>query len=159
MENGRILRGRATAGQLGHIPVDPDGPPCLCGRRGCVETLSSGTALGRLIRAAGPAAGHDGGRPDRRAPGPATHGAQGVLAAWAGPLRRATDALVATLDCERIILGGGLGREAAEAVALLPPEPSWYHADIVAAELGDDAGRRRRRARGARRASRAAGGW
>src|SRR5262249_44868204 len=42
---GELLRGRMAAGQLGHLAVDPDGERCLCGRRGCVETLSSGTAL------------------------------------------------------------------------------------------------------------------
>jgi glucokinase len=139
MEDGRIVRGRATAGQLGHIPVDPDGPPCLCGHRGCVEPMSSGTALGGLIRAAGVPEGTTAAALIGRARAGDTI-AQSILTAWAAPLRRATDALVATLDCERIILGGGLGREAAEAIALLPAETSWYHADIVAAELGDDAG-------------------
>ena len=139
MENGRILRGRATAGQLGHIPVDPDGPPCLCGHRGCIETLSSGAALGRLIR--------DAGLPDgTRAADLIASAAAGdaraerILTAWASPLRRAADALIAVLDVERIILGGGLGHEAVAALSLLPPEPSWYFADIVAARLGDDAG-------------------
>jgi glucokinase len=139
MENGRILRGRATAGQLGHIPVDPAGPACLCGRRGCVETLSSGTALGGLIRAAGladPTTAAD--LVARTRSGDYT--ARGVLVAWAGPLRRAADSLMATLDVERVILGGGLGREAAEAIALLPAEGRWYDAEIVGAELGDDAG-------------------
>ena len=126
MENGRILRGRATAGQLGHIPVDPAGPPCLCGRRGCVEPLSSGTALGGLIRAAGLPEGTTAADADRAGASRRRPRRSSVLAAWAGPLRRAADSLVATLDCERIILGGGLGREAAEAIALLPAEPSWY---------------------------------
>jgi glucokinase len=139
MEDGRILRGRATAGQLGHIPVDPEGPACLCGRRGCVETTSSGTALGRLMREAGlPAAATAEGLVRDAHSGDAA--ALGVLTAWAAPLRRATDALVATLDCERVILGGGLGREAAAALALLPQVPSWYRAEVVAAGLGDDAG-------------------
>ncbi|MEI9419256.1 ROK family protein, partial [Mesorhizobium sp. Cs1321R2N1] len=47
VQNRRIMRGRATAGQLGHITVDVNGEVCACGRRGCVETTSSGTALGR----------------------------------------------------------------------------------------------------------------
>ena len=51
--NGKIFRGRATAGQLGHLTVDVNGEPCLCGRRGCVETTSSGTALGRHLASAG----------------------------------------------------------------------------------------------------------
>lgn len=139
MEDGRIVRGRATAGQLGHIPVDPTGPPCLCGRRGCVEAMSSGTALGGLIRAAGLPEGTTAAALLDRA-GAGDDRARGVLTAWAFPLRRATDALVAALDCSRVILGGGLGREAAAALALLPVEESWYSTEIVAAELGDDAG-------------------
>lgn len=139
MENGRIVRGRATAGQLGHIPVDPHGPPCLCGRRGCVEPMSSGTALGRLVREAGlPEGTTADGLLARAEAGDAV--AAGVVAAWAGPLRRAVDALVSALDCERVILGGGLGREAAAAVSRLPEESRWYRADVVAATLGDDAG-------------------
>ena len=46
MERGRILRGQGAAGQLGHVCVDPNGRPCVCGRTGCVETVSSGTAFG-----------------------------------------------------------------------------------------------------------------
>lgn len=139
MEDGRIVRGRATAGQLGHIPVDPEGPPCLCGRRGCVEPMSSGTALGRLVREAGLPEGTT--AADLLAQveaGDAVAG--GVVAAWARPLRRAAEALVSALDCERVILGGGLGREAAAAVGRIPEESRWYRAEIVAAALGDDAG-------------------
>ena len=43
---GQVVHGAGTAGQLGHITVAQGGPPCNCGRCGCVETLSSGTALG-----------------------------------------------------------------------------------------------------------------
>ncbi|MFO1208362.1 MAG: ROK family protein [Amaricoccus sp.] len=139
MADGRILRGRGTAGQLGHIPVDPAGPPCLCGRRGCVEVLSSGTALAGLIRAAGLPDGTTAAALIARAQG-GDAVAAGIVAAWAAPLRRAADALVATLDCDRVVLGGGLGRDAAAAIALLPPEPGWYDREIVAAALGDDAG-------------------
>ena len=45
--DGAVVRG--LAGQhpeLGHIPVDPDGPPCYCGANGCFESLASGTAIG-----------------------------------------------------------------------------------------------------------------
>jgi glucokinase len=36
-----------AAGEVGHMTIDDDGPPCNCGNRGCWETLASGTALAR----------------------------------------------------------------------------------------------------------------
>ncbi|MGE8205362.1 ROK family protein [Heyndrickxia sp. NPDC080065] len=42
----QIYRGsRDLAGELGHITVVPDGPPCSCGNFGCLEALASGTAI------------------------------------------------------------------------------------------------------------------
>lgn len=47
--NGQILRGiDGTAGEIGHICVEPSGAPCGCGSRGCVEQYSSATAIARL---------------------------------------------------------------------------------------------------------------
>ena len=49
--DGCIRRGAAgLAGEAGHMIVDPDGPECPCGRRGCWEQLASGDALGRSAR-------------------------------------------------------------------------------------------------------------
>ncbi|RUT31364.1 ROK family protein [Arsenicitalea aurantiaca] len=136
---GALLRGNGTAGQLGHLTVALDGPQCVCGRRGCVETLSSGTALGRHIAEAGLPAGttadqlfaaSDAG--DARA--------TAVLSAWSRPLRAAIDSMVAGLSPDLVILGGGLGQAAARAQAALAAEAPWYTAPIAAAELGDDAG-------------------
>jgi predicted NBD/HSP70 family sugar kinase/biotin operon repressor len=43
--NGQVVRGTAhTAGEFGHIPLDPDGPYCLCGARGCWEAYTSNLA-------------------------------------------------------------------------------------------------------------------
>ncbi|HEX8430505.1 MAG TPA: ROK family protein [Longimicrobium sp.] len=43
--NGQLLRGTGnTAGEFGHIPLDPDGPECLCGRFGCWEAYTSNLA-------------------------------------------------------------------------------------------------------------------
>jgi predicted NBD/HSP70 family sugar kinase len=40
--DGRLLRGAdGTAGEIGHVPVDPEGAPCGCGGRGCLETYAS----------------------------------------------------------------------------------------------------------------------
>ncbi|MCS7276347.1 MAG: ROK family protein [Dehalococcoidia bacterium] len=59
--DGRPYRGKGgAAGELGHVVVLADGPPCGCGNRGCVEALASGTAIARRARellAAGKAPG------------------------------------------------------------------------------------------------------
>ncbi|MET0415598.1 MAG: ROK family transcriptional regulator [Actinoplanes sp.] len=55
--DGRLLRGaRGFAGEFGHLPLDPSGPLCGCGRRGCLESLAG---LGALIRSALPDADAD----------------------------------------------------------------------------------------------------
>jgi glucokinase len=48
---GRLVRGRdASAGELGHITIDWNGPKCPCGNVGCLELYASGTAIGRRAR-------------------------------------------------------------------------------------------------------------
>ncbi len=45
---GKLWAGvNGAAGELGHMTVDPEGPPCGCGQRGCVEAYSSATAVAR----------------------------------------------------------------------------------------------------------------
>lgn len=39
--------------EMGHLIIEADGPACYCGRRGCLESLASGTALHRIAREAG----------------------------------------------------------------------------------------------------------
>ncbi|MBZ9795215.1 ROK family protein [Mesorhizobium sp. ES1-4] len=139
VQNRRITRGRATAGQLGHITVDVDGEVCACGRRGCVETTSSGTALGRHIARAGLS-------PDvtvdqlfaRDADGDMK--ARGILEAWARPLRAAIDTTVAMFDPDLVLLGGGLGLAAHRALGHAPALAPWYQCPVQPARLGDDAG-------------------
>jgi len=49
--DGKIWRGvRGMAGEVGHINSDPEGVPCNCGSRGCIETLASQTALIRRVK-------------------------------------------------------------------------------------------------------------
>ena len=46
LAEGRILRGAGgVAGHLGHLTVDPDGAACICGNRGCLETIFSARAI------------------------------------------------------------------------------------------------------------------
>jgi len=139
MLDGRFARGRATAGQLGHLAVETNGLPCTCGRRGCVETTSSGTALNRLIAEAGlPAGTAAEALFEREADGDAA--ASRVLDAWARPLRAAIDSAVAAVDPEIVILGGGLGGTAHRALLRAPAVSPWYQCPVTAASLGDEAG-------------------
>jgi glucokinase len=47
----RLHRGeRAWAGEIGHMPLAPNGPACPCGRHGCLESLASGLSIAREAR-------------------------------------------------------------------------------------------------------------
>ncbi len=136
LDCGRVLRGRGSAGQLGHICIDANGRTCVCGRIGCVETVSSGTAFGMHLaeadlptstRAEDLLASSD---PKARA----------VIHAWASPLRAAIDTLIATCNPDCVVVGGGAGPAAIAALATLPERRSWFAAPVLVAELGDDAG-------------------
>ena len=51
--NGQLYRGvDGTAGELGHVVVDQNGPLHSCGQRGCLEVMASGTAIARMAREA-----------------------------------------------------------------------------------------------------------
>lgn len=139
VQGGRPLHGHATAGQLGHITVRPGGERCNCGRHGCVETTSSGTSLGRLIREAGlPPETTVESLFARSEAGDGV--ASAVLRAWAEPMRDAATSMAAAFDPDLVVFGGGLGGAMVRALEQLPPENSWYSYDIRSAALGDDAG-------------------
>jgi len=49
--NGKLYKGNSGfSGEFGHIPVDPDGQLCYCGKIGCLETVASGTTMIKLAR-------------------------------------------------------------------------------------------------------------
>ncbi|KOV57155.1 ROK family transcriptional regulator [Streptomyces sp. MMG1121] len=114
--DGALLRGtQGFAGELGHVPVRPDGPPCPCGGRGCLEQYAGEDAV---LRAAGlePREDRVGLLAER-----AEEGDERVRAA----LRDAGTALgialtgaVNLLDPESVVLGGAL---ADLSPWLLPP--------------------------------------
>lgn len=53
ISGGQLQRGAyGFAGEPGHMVVDPNGPPCPCGQRGCWEQFASGNGLARLARSA-----------------------------------------------------------------------------------------------------------
>ncbi len=159
---GRLYRGAdSLAGEIGHMVVDPGGPRCTCGRRGCLEAFSAGPAIARRARellASHHRSGEGriilelvGGDPSR-----ITAREVAMAAARGDPLaaeilREAGEALgfglaqaIALLNPERVALGGGVVkagepflahvRKAANAWAF-----SGARVEIALAELGDDA--------------------
>jgi predicted NBD/HSP70 family sugar kinase len=104
--DGRLLRGtRGFAGELGHIPVRPEGPQCACGGRGCLEQYAGEEAV---LRAAGLEPGED--RVELLAERAAA-GDQEVRRALRGAgtaLGIALTGAVNLLDPETVVLGGAL---------------------------------------------------
>lgn len=139
LENGAPWYGGGISGQFGHIVVSADGPRCNCGRVGCVETLSSGTALGQLIAKAGlPGTIRAEELHARALAGDDT--ATKLLNEWARPFLRAIETLVSIADPRLVIIGGGLGVDMARALERLPRQDKWFNLPIEAALLSDDAG-------------------
>jgi fructokinase len=108
--DGRLLVGaNAIAGEWGHSPLpwpgddERPGPPCYCGKRGCIETFLAGPALAR-----------DGGAADaaevaaRAQAGDAA--AAAALARYEDRLARSLATVINLLDPDIIVLGGGLGQ-------------------------------------------------
>lgn len=103
----QLYRGRlGGAGEFGHLPVDPDGPPCECGRRGCLEAFVADPAVVARARAAGvigPRQGIE--HLVRRADGEHA-GAQDVLGEAGERLGVAIAGLVNVLSPSLVILSG-----------------------------------------------------
>ena len=137
LDRGTVLRGNRSAGQLGHLTVVPNGRPCVCGRIGCVETESSGTAFATHLAEAGLPPGTTAQALVARAGDPL---ADQVITRWAAPLRAAIDTLIATLAPDAVVIGGGAGPAAIAALARFPARASWFAAPVLTATLGDDAG-------------------
>ncbi|MBI3897810.1 MAG: ROK family protein [Gammaproteobacteria bacterium] len=106
--NGQLLAGHQhIAGEWGHNPLEPNGPPCYCGRRGCVETLLSGPGLARDYLAHGGDAGLT--VPmivDRAASGDAL--AEATMQRFVAHFGRALAGVINILDPDAIVLGGGM---------------------------------------------------
>lgn len=95
-----------NAGHVGHIVVEPDGPPCTCGGRGCLEAIARGPAAVAWARERG-FAGLDG----RDLVAAARSGDAVPLAALARSGRAVGQVLAgvtALLDLDLVVIGGGL---------------------------------------------------
>jgi glucokinase len=116
--DGRLVRGaRGFAGELGHVPVRFDGPPCWCGGRGCLALYASGRGIAEAARARGRPAPEASGRlPGEDASAPEVFAAAAAGDPNAGAIVdeacRALGAAVAIvvngLNPEVVVLTGGV---------------------------------------------------
>lgn len=156
--DGTLYSGAAgTAAEIGHMPVDDDGPACGQGHRGCLEGRVSGTAIARRAREA-LAAGERSALSELQAADlDASHIAAAARAGDALSRRlyeeagrglgRALGGLINLLSPDVIVIGGGLihagellfdpVRQAVGEIAFAVPAA---HCRIVPAGLGTDAG-------------------
>lgn len=111
--DGRIVVGvNAIAGEWGHNPLpwpEPDespGPPCYCGRTGCIETFLSGPGLSRDYQRGSEAPGAAEEIVRRAAGGDAA--ASSALARYHSRMARALAGVINVLDPDVIVLGGGV---------------------------------------------------
>lgn len=144
--DGKLYRGRCDlAGEIGHCTLLPDGPLCPCGKRGCLEALASGTAIGRMGR-------ERFGEPDMTAEIVCACARTGdpialdILAEAARWMGIGLANLLHTLNLERIVLGtlavhaGDLLLEPIRQSAQSHCWPRvWNGVSIVPAALGDRA--------------------
>ncbi|MER6692448.1 ROK family transcriptional regulator [Streptomyces minutiscleroticus] len=104
--DGRLLRGtRGFAGELGHVPVRPEGPACVCGGRGCLEQYAGEEAV---LRAAGlePVGNRVGLLAERAAQG--DKDVRRALRGAGTALGVALTGAVNLLDPQAVVLGGAL---------------------------------------------------
>jgi glucokinase len=135
------------AGELGHIPVDRNGPVCCCGGRGCLELYASGTAVmtQARLRAGQPdgaailalAAGQPGQITPREVVQAARGGdacAAGLLAAAGRAVGQAVAAVMPVLDPDLVVLTGSLATSAGDLI-LLPARQELARAHTLQAVL------------------------
>ncbi|MBI2892643.1 MAG: ROK family protein [Deltaproteobacteria bacterium] len=148
---GLVVRGReiegasSIAGEWGHNPLpwpadeERPGPPCYCGKHGCIETFLSGPALAR---------DHGGGKTAHEVAALASASDPAATAAldrYVDRLARALATVIDVVDPDVVVLGGGMSN----VDALIREVPSrwgrWVFSDavdtrLVRAEHGDSSG-------------------
>jgi len=125
-----IYRGADSyAGEIGHLNVEPEGPDCLCGSRGCYERMCCGLWLER----------------DHGKPAMELLSDPGFVEKYVVYLARGLKAALMLLNPARIVIGGGISKAGDALFVPLRAElgrqmTAWSRArrDVVPAALGDD---------------------
>ena len=141
---GELIKGpQAIAGEWGHMSINPEGPVCYCGQRGCIETYISGSGVearyaeryGEKQSFIGITEGYD-----RREPK-----AVEVMQAFFRNFGRSMANLIDVLDPDIVVLGGGVSKFGAIYFEGVTEVARFVFSDsletpIVKHQLGDSAG-------------------
>ena len=138
---GRLHLGLGHAGEIGHTTVDPDGPLCGCGNRGCLDRMASAESIAAAAGCSSVAEAAEA----ARSGDPAARAAFARAGEYVG---RVLAGAVVLLWPERVVVGGGVAdagelllgparRAFAEGLTGAAARP---HAEIRPAALGNDAG-------------------
>jgi glucokinase len=159
--DGRLRLGPlGAAGELGHLTIVPDGLPCGCGKRGCLETLASGPAIigeaVRLIRSGQSAmllrlaGANDGNVTPKLVADAARAGdtaAASLIARVAGYLTIAIADVAVVIDPKLVVFAGGvaqMGDLLLDPIRRILARPGGMcptgGIDVRLSELGQDAG-------------------
>ena len=160
--DGQVVRGaHGFAAEVGHMVVDPNGPPCPCGRVGCWERYASGHGLARLARDLADAgrlprarelAGGDAlqvkGEHVAAAAREGDDASRELLDTYAGWVALGVGNLITLLDCGMVVISGGvveLGELLFDPLQAKVPAHIMAAADhapvpVVPAQLGSKAG-------------------
>lgn len=159
IDDNLLLGAQGLGGEVGHMVIDPQGPMCNCGTRGCLEAVASGTGIARAARrrmtdSLGQGIAARAGSPDA------------ITAQVVGQAALAGDALAITLiqeaaewiglgivslmrlfNPQMIIIGGGVSQvgdlffeRIQQTVQANVLRPYWENCPIVPVTLGDDVG-------------------
>ncbi|WP_029116567.1 ROK family protein [Mycobacterium sp. URHB0044] len=137
-----------NAGHVGHVVVEPEGAPCTCGGRGCVETVAAGPHLARWAREHGWDAPP--GADAKELADAANAGDPVALAAFrrgATAVAMMIASVAAVCDLDLVVVGGGVAKSGAllfdpvrEALATYAGLDFIRALRVLPAELGGDAG-------------------
>jgi len=141
--DGRVVRGAfGGAGEVGHVPVGSDGPPCGCGVEGCAEPVASGSGL--LARAVEAGLDVASARDVFESRDPR---AQAVIARMVDHLARMLGAATQVLNPDVIVIGGGVAQAGEKLFAPLRQALERYtlashrqRLRLLPAVLGEKAG-------------------
>jgi glucokinase len=151
MLDGHVVVADGWSGEVGHVVVEPDGPPCGCGGRGCLESIASAAAVERAYAARAPVMAGDapGARVDaEQVADLVVAGDPTARAVWdraVDALARAVVMVSTATGVDHVLLGGGLAQSGA---VLLNPLRERVQASLTfqrmprieRATLGDRAG-------------------